>query len=257
MNFKKYVSVCAVMAVVLGLGIATTSFADNSKPGKNPSMGQFGGKEKRENFPPMGSQIVGKVSAVNGFNLTVVCQKGFGTTTASTTFAVDATNAKVFKNNATTTVSNIVVGDNIIVQGTINGTNVVATIIRDGKINSRMDNGGFGKNNNGNGLQIEGNGQPVVIGTVSALNGSTITIKNKGSVEYVVDAANAKIVQGKETGSISNIALGDNVIVQGTINGNSIVATTIIEQMKPTKANGKMIGVFGKIGGFFSKLFGF
>lgn len=76
--------------------------------------------------------IRGVVTAVNGFALTV---DGRGaTSTATTTYSVDATNAKIFKDRATSTVSSIFVGDKVLVRGAVNETSVEATIIYDGKL---------------------------------------------------------------------------------------------------------------------------
>ena len=61
---------------------------------------------------------------------------GMPTTVAGTgtVYTVDATNAKIYKGGATTTVSvsAIATGDKVMVQGTISGTNIAATVIRDG-----------------------------------------------------------------------------------------------------------------------------
>ena len=52
---------------------------------------------------------------------------------------MDATNAKIYKGSATTTVSvsDIAMGDTVMVQGTVSGTSVTATVIRDG-VNGMM-----------------------------------------------------------------------------------------------------------------------
>ncbi|MCX6721686.1 MAG: DUF5666 domain-containing protein [Candidatus Staskawiczbacteria bacterium] len=176
----------------------------------------------------MRPNLVGKVSAISGNTITVVSQQGFRKPTdaiinpSSTIFTVDASGAKIFKGDVTSAVSGITVGDTIIVQGTVTGTNVVATMIRDGQIGKDNENQAL--------LQIQGNGQPVVAGKVSAINGSNITIVNN-SVTYTIDTITAKfIVGGQTTATISNVAVGDNLIVQGTINGNSVIASTVIDK---------------------------
>jgi len=78
--------------------------------------------------------VMGIVSAISGNTLTVSGKQGFGSTATTTTYTVDATNAKITKNNTTGTIASIAVGDTVMVQGTISGTNVTATIIRDGKM---------------------------------------------------------------------------------------------------------------------------
>lgn len=83
--------------------------------------------------PMMGKPaIVGKVTAVSGTTLTVDALRRSATSTATTTFMVDASKAVVRKGNATTTVSTISTGDTVLVQGTLNGTSITASLIIDG-----------------------------------------------------------------------------------------------------------------------------
>lgn len=110
---------------------------------------------------------------------------------------------------------------------------------------------------------ITGNGQPIVAGTVSTINGSTLTITNKSNVSYTVDITNAKIVQGANTISVSGVTVGDAVVVQGTVNSNAIVASSVIDQAKSVSPSGPGNsgelhgGFFSGIGSFFAHLFGF
>ncbi len=206
----------------------------------------------------MNPAVVGKVSAINGNILSVVSQKkNEQTATSSITFIVDATNAKILRGETVIKLSDIAIGDNIVVQGTVTGTNVLATIVRDGKVgNGKNDQG----DNNQAMLQIQGNGQPIVAGKVSIISGSTITIANSSNITYTIDATNAKVVQGKNTIALSNIKIGDQVIVQGTVNGTSVIASTIIDQTKPASSSdqpGAKKGMLNSVKNFFSRLFGF
>jgi hypothetical protein len=219
--------------------------------------------------------IGGTVIAINGTSLTVTSRgfvgRGATTTPATTTtYTVDASNAIVLKNNATSTVSAIAVNDTVFVQGTITGTNVVATKVLDGRVPGNMLI--HGNNPGGPRMpvgsitpQFQGNGQPIVGGTVSMITGNTITITNSGNTTYSVDATNAKIEKrGVATSTISNIAVGDHLLVQGAVNGTAITATTIIDQpvmvtitASTTSKEGSSHGVLGSIGSFFTHLFGF
>jgi hypothetical protein len=173
------------------------------------------------------------------------------------------------------------VGDTIIVYGTVNGTNITATAIRDRVMMSRGDsdtskgpNGGENGEGRGRGMgsstnpgqpggpMIQGNGQPVVAGTVSAVNGTTLSITNKSNVSYTVDASTSKVVSGQNgqtTASLLTVKVGDTVIVQGPVSGSSISASMIIDQTKPATSSGSPAhpGFFGGIGQFFAHLFGF
>ena len=199
---------------------------------------------------------------------------------AGTVYTVDATGAKIYKGSATTTVSvsDITTGDTVMVQGTVSGTNVAATVIRDG-VNgtmggqSGMSGKGFGHSASSTSSTapiIQGNGEPVVGGTVTIISGTTLTITNTSNVPYTIDAASSTVVVKGVSSTLANVAVGDNVIVQGTVNGNSVTASSIIDQgakaANASSTNGQshgggfgasIGGFFGSIGGFFQHLFGF
>lgn len=91
------------------------------------------GSTTSDGKPPMLSGIAGKVTAVNGSSLTVVGRDAFKS--ATTTYTVDASNAKVMKDGVqNATVANVAVGDTILVSGPISDTTVTAKIILDGKL---------------------------------------------------------------------------------------------------------------------------
>jgi hypothetical protein len=81
-----------------------------------------------------------------------------------------------------------------------------------------------------------------VFGTVTAISGNTITLQNKGFganptvVTYTVDATNASILKNNTTITTSGIALGDTLIVQGTVNGTAVTATKIQDGFAPKPA---------------------
>jgi hypothetical protein len=217
--------------------------------------------------------VFGTVTAVSGNIITVNSthrtgpKPAAGSTTTTTpvtttvTYTVDASSATITKNNVAGNISSIVIGDTIMAQGTLTGTNLVATTVRDGAMTGRTP-GAMGTNGQPNQTSpIVGNGQPVIAGTVSALSGNTLTVTNKSNVTYTVDATNAKIVQGQNTITISNIVVGDSVVVQGTVNGNSVTASSVIDQKVSTPTSTTTTpqhkGFFGSIGSFFSHLFGF
>lgn len=276
MKNNKYVYSLLVLIALATLIGAVPALADNNNT-NNTSAGQPGigrngagrGMMNRGNIGNimMKPGVFGTVSAVNGNTITVTGKQGFGANAVATTFTVDATNAKVIKNNVAGTVSSILVGDTIVAQGTLTGTNLVATNIRDGVVVGR----GLPNTNKMMNKQpeqalslITGNGQPVVVGTVSSIVGPTVVITNKSNVSYTIDATNAKITQGPNTISISNLAVGDMLVVQGTVNGNAVVASTIIDQAKPVSttatpvANGESHGgFFAGVGSFFAHLFGY
>jgi len=92
--------------------------------------------------------------------------------------------------------------------------------------------------------------------------------RNLGNISYSVNAASTTISKNGALATISSIAVGDYIVVQGTVNGSSVTASSIIDQVNTTPSsngngnngNGKAIGhmnFFGSIGNFFKNLFGF
>lgn len=266
MNTKKYLSAVAILGTVVSLAAALPALADTgNSPGQNPPQQGWGaGRVGQGRGAMMRPGVFGTVTSISGDTITVTSmgRRGPASTTPSTTttFTVDATNAVVMKANATSSVSSIAVGDVIAVQGTVTGTNVVATKINDGLVRGKgaPTQGGQGQVLGA----LSGNGEPVVAGTISSISGNTITITNKSNVAYTVDATSAKISQGQNaTASISNLTVGDSVLVQGTVNGTSITASTVIDQGNSSSNSpnntAKPKGFFGGIGSFFMHLFGF
>jgi hypothetical protein len=234
--------------------------------------------------------VFGTVTANDGSTLTVTGKQftrpaagspaGTAPTSTTVTYTVDTTSATtVTKNNAASTVSAIAVGDTVAVQGTVgtitNGAaTVTATSIRDG-VMPRGQGQGNGKaggsasaNANAEANLVAGNGQPVIGGAITAIggtDGTTLTVTNKSNVTYSVETSGAKFLQGSTTIAFSNLKQGDNVIVQGTVNGTNVTASTVIDQGQPVAAgttgtptkHGFLGGIFGGIGSFFSHIFGF
>ena len=263
MNIRKYTSLTAITSIILGLALSAPVFARTSVPSqsnenKTPRGAWIGRGEKR------GIQrIWGTVSAVNGTSITVIGRarpNEKNTQGASMTYTANATNAKVRKNNSNSSVSSITVGDTVMIQGTLHGTNIVATLIQDGIFVQKNDR----LRNQEKMFAINGDGKPVIGGTVNAVNGAIVSITNKGNITYTIDTTNASITKMGTRTPVSRIAVGDEVLVQGTINGSSIVASSVIDQgtaTAQTTTGTKTLqkpkfGFFGSVNNFFSKLFG-
>jgi preprotein translocase subunit YajC len=164
------------------------------------------------------SGIVGKVTAIDATKLTVASplpkDKGV-------IFTVDASAAVVYKDGATTTPSGIAVNDMIVVEGSVSGTTVTATKIIDGLWKPKW----VGEKD-----KFESSGDPVVGGTVTAISGSTITIKNKAGVTYTIDASTAKFgMMNGTTKTIADVHVGDNLLIQGPVSNTSVTAKLIID----------------------------
>ena len=209
--------------------------------------------------------VFGTVTAISGNSLTI-SSKGFGAQATATTYTVDATSATVTKNGTASSLGNVAIGDTVSVQGTVSGSNVTATAIRDGMLGrgTGIKPGQHATSTRPASI-IQGNGQPVIGGNVTAINGSSLTVTNKSNVTYTVDATNATVAKGNAASSVSNIVVGDNVVVQGTVNGSSVTASSVMDSgaVSANSTNtssahrGGIGGFISGIGGFFHSLFGF
>ncbi len=128
----------AVSGQVTGTTVSATLVID----GKFPMMLEKREEKKNDRQENrgqgiMGRGIAGTVTAVSGNSLTVTALHA--STTTGIVYTVDATNAKIFKNKATTTITSILVGDTVQVEGTMTGTTVVAKAIRDGVLPQTWD----------------------------------------------------------------------------------------------------------------------
>jgi hypothetical protein len=285
MKIFNVVSWAAAIVVASSLAIVMPAFAQTSA-NVGASVGVQAGIRNGANGGMrrggMAPGVFGTVSAINGDSLTVTAKAWpNATSTSPTTYTVDATNAKIYKGSPTSivSISSIAVGDTVMVQGMVSGTNVAATVIRDGVVpmtgRAGMPGGGFGhgaSSTPSGTMPIQGNGEPVIGGNVTAISGTSLTVTNASNVTYTIDAASTTIVKNGTSTAITNIAVGDNVIVQGAVNGNAVIASSIIDQgvkgangsstngssTKPQGGGGFGFGgIFGAIGGFFQHLFGF
>ena len=160
--------------------------------------------------------VFGQVTAVIGNTLTITDQR------TGTTYTVDASAAKITKDGQGGSVANLAVGDNVMVEGTVSGTSVTATAIRDG-MGGRLGQGGLGDRNNGQ--------RPAVVGKITAINGSTLTVTKNDNMVDTVDASQAKIDKNRSAITVADLAVGDNVMVEGTVSGTTVTATAIHDGM--------------------------
>lgn len=258
---KKNIFVLGLLGVIAIF--ATTTVSADTHEGQR-RFDNRGGAPRMENGGRMDGKmmkgerpvLIGEVSGISGTTL-IVQSRGFAKNNATTTYSVNASNATVFSAGATTTLASVTIGDHVMIQGAISGTSVTATVIHD-------DKGMMGRGDGKGPMAFSGNGQPVVAGKVTAVNGTTITIKNEGNAIYTVNASNAKVMKDRGTGVIGDIVVGDNIVVQGVVSGDSVTATTIIDEKAPNQNTNTNNGnnpehrsFFGSMKGFFGRVFGF
>ncbi len=219
MQKKSLILPLAAAALVISGGVTAITVAHADTTATAPGVANTTGKQW--GTPPAAA---GMVTAVNGTTITLTDMK------SNTTYTVDASNATITKMakpttqgakpvSTTITVSGIAVGDMLRVQGTVNGTTITATKIEDGMIG--RGGGEFGR-------------MPGVMGTVTAVNGSTLTVQGKDGKTYTVNASGAT-ADKMQTISVSDIQIGDTVGVQGDTSGTSVMAKHIMDGMPNVK----------------------
>lgn len=190
-----------------GLMVSTSAFAAGN-PGGGADM------------HPLSHGVSGTVASVSGSTITL-------TGTDGKTYTIDAASTTVDKLSSIS-VGQIVAGDTLHVGGTVSGTNVTAEHIMDGQLPQGGPRGGFGHRDH------DGDRGPGVVGTVSAVNGSSLTVAGKNGTTYTVDASSAnvmKFAQGTKpaASTVSSIVVGDTVGIRGTVSGTTVTATDIMD----------------------------
>jgi len=68
------------------------------------------------------------------------------------------------------------------------------------------------------------------MGTVSAVNGSTITVSGMDGTSYTVDASSA-LVKRMVDGALSDVTIGDKIGVHGIVSGTNVTAKQIMDDV--------------------------
>jgi hypothetical protein len=164
--------------------------------------------------------VSGTVSVVASSSLTVTSKNNF-------VYTVDTSAAKIYKDFASTTValSTVKSGDQVMVRGTISGTNVKADTVIVGKFR--------GPHGLMKGLVKKAEKKVhSIVGVVSSIGASsTLSVTAKNNTVYTVDASNATVFKGSAstTPKVSDIRVGDSVIVKGQVGSTTVKATTILD----------------------------
>ncbi len=198
------IALAAVMFTASALSFSGVVYAKDAGASWKASQNNI------KNYLKHAPGITGQVTSKSGNILTVLSKN-------NTTYTVDTTTAKIFKNrNTIITLEDIQINDTIMAQGTVTGTNVLASTIFDGKPI-------MGKKNKNN--------FPGIIGTVSDTNGSTFSVTTKNNIIYSVNTTNAKITKGTPAipATFSDIINGDTVMIRGTVNGTTVTADNIFD----------------------------
>ncbi len=135
-----------------------------------------------------------------------------------------ATGAEIFINKIKqTNLSGFVVGDNVMVQGTLSGSTISAKRL----VAIHLPAG-------------------TIAGKVTAATGTTLTVLGSDNKTYTVLTTDASV---KAKGKDGTIAVGDSVVIKGDLAGTTLTAQTVTEGKVNT-------GFFSRFGLFFKNIFG-
>lgn len=190
-------------------GHAQTSVHQKTKAVyERPGNGFIKKAIKKSHDAYLKKDLIGTVTAVTGTSMTITAMKG-------STYLIDASDAAFakgfLKTSSTMTIADVNIGDQIAIKGTINGTSVKASMVRD-----------FGQ-------KVETD-KRIVKGTVASIGGSTIILNAATGTAYTIDIGSAKLIQGMmgmSSLTIADIQTGDQLIVKGTTSGTAVTATAI------------------------------
>jgi hypothetical protein len=187
---------------------------------------------------------VGKVTKVNGTTITMDAHPE-PKNGNKTTYTVKTDHATIIKNTDTVSLATIHEGDTILVTGSVNDATISANKIY------VWDNAVVGNVFPG----VKNNGQPIIYGTITAINDDTVTVTSKDKEAYRVDTSDAQITFPKKTSTThSSLSVGDTVLIQGSIDGSHVRATAIIDQPVNTAIQAHA-NLFAKIGSFLRGFF--
>lgn len=260
-SWKTWVAVAAGAAVVgaaavFGISAATSSGSSNAGASNQPSASSTpgAGAGRGEGFGRSfaGGGGVGTIASINGSDLTL--KNGGGKTTKVVTSSKTAVTT-----SSSGTVGDVKVGDTVTVIGTGTSPAITATrVMDDGKVSADAGNGGpggfappgggegrFRQGANGqapdgqapNPGQIPGGGQfpgangasAFTRGTVASVGNGTFTVTSTDGTAVTVTTSSSTTVNVTRTASVSDLKVGDQVVVQGKRSNGTITATNIRE----------------------------
>lgn len=196
---------------VIGIKNSTSIVASLIIVGKTKDAIKPTTEEKRQGY-------FGVVTAKTDTTLTILSANNVSYTVTL------ASGAEIWINKIKqTSLSGFVVGDNVMLQGTLSGNTISAKKI----VALHLPAG-------------------TIVGKVTATNGTTLTILGSNNTSYTVLTTDADV---KAKGKDGTLAVGDSVVAKGDLAGTTLTADTVTEG----KVNG---GFFYRFGNFFKGIFG-
>jgi hypothetical protein len=270
-------------AVIAAASVAGITVASSHSSASTPASAQSGpGGLAGPGGRSGGIGHLGTVVGVSGSNLTMKATTPGSSSTS--TITVKTTSSTSVTEAVTGTVGQIRTGDHLLISGTTSGTKVAATRIEDrgtaalgvggfggtppagapsGSASSTQGppagatpSGSSGSSTAGPPRFAGGTGGPPgmggtaspggapLTGTVTAVDGSTITVKSTAGTTYTVTAGAATVTVDR-TITLADLSAGEAVMVQGATGNGVITATSIrtgVAGVGPAGAAGQASG---------------
>lgn len=215
---KTFLISALVGFMVLGgaiVGYAQLSMAGENNMGSGLMRGMMGGRA-------MGDGIHGTITAINGSSLTVDVD--------GTAYKVNVDGAEfhTFADGKMFDISQgeLAVGDSIGVRGEVDGITVEADHVMEGDMK-------FGERG---GMRGEMHGGRGVIGEVTKVDGTTITVEGRNGKTYTVNATEAEVLRTIK-GFVSDIKEGSRIGVHGDVDGTTVTVERIMADLPEAPEN--------------------
>ena len=212
-KFSKTIAI-ATLAVTLALPLAVFAQDGGNGNAGGSITGKMHSEGKRMGTKITTNMVSGTVTGISGNTITL-------TSSASTTpFTVDATNAKLLRKfGASMVITDIQTGDTLQVRGTVSGSSVIATTIRDMSLQAK--NGTFS-------------------GTISAMNGTSFTLQSKERGSQTINTTSTTVFKKNgQAATLSDLASGQTVTVSGVWDrtNSNVTATKVNIVIKMVSVN--------------------
>lgn len=243
--------IIAGMIIAATMAVTTVAMAATS----TALAGNNNGTTNEQGIPGRGihrGMVAGKITAISGSTITLTTTPPpappaqnvqatgtttgtttTGTTTSSTTtqtppafvaktFTINASSATIKVDGEDGTLSSLAVGDQIIVKGTASTTD--ASQITAKVIDKMTD-------------AIKNRVHYRILGQITAISGNNLTVKDSNGTSYTVDSTSANIIVNGTKSTVSNLAVGDQIMAGGFAKDST---TTTIKAGNIFKGTAKM-----------------
>jgi hypothetical protein len=242
-GWRSWAAAGGVAAVVLVGGVVATRHQGTSTPdavqASSATPGQGGAGGPGQGFASRGAQ--GTIASISGTTFAVDSTDRTGATSTVTVTTGDAT---TYTDAVAGQVSDLALGDTVLVRGTDTNGAVTATSVTEGATISRGGAGGatpptgtgygppagFTPPNGGTGQPGQGGpggGGGFTAGSILSVDGDAFTVKAADGTQVVVTTTSATTVTVTKRISFADLKKGDAVQVIGTRTGDKVAATSV------------------------------